>query len=291
MRGRRGPESPVFFRYKNEAEQQRQTLTLLTCWAPTLPTVAHAMSMDKEAMYSDERVQRVPQPSQLPYKRRADADEDLRPSMFLSLVQRMSGTEAASITIDGHHIQPPGGLKKQKKDTVQVSLKECQSSPPTVMGPGGAKSSQKNNSMQLSLNARQSSPPTIMGPGAVSCGLSSGSDSVMSSPFGEVGFSQVSSVPETPSPLRQGQRNIMPLLTSQPDQEDYVISAPAYEYESLTEVSSPFTFHDADKTLCLFRQISCISAVRAGLNLESVTVSASGLDDASDLEAALPTGH
>ena len=42
----------------------------------------------------------------------------------------MSGTEADSITIDGHHIQPPGGLKKQEKDTVQVSLKERQSSPP-----------------------------------------------------------------------------------------------------------------------------------------------------------------
>jgi hypothetical protein len=82
------------------------------------------------------------------------------------------------------------------------------------------------------------------------------------SPITGIGFSQLSSIPDTPSPLRQATMGtIDTVISSQSDYETNTI----IQDPDVDEVVSPFVFENPDVTLALFRHVACVEGHRASL--------------------------
>jgi hypothetical protein len=104
------------------------------------------------------------------------------------------------------------------------------------------------------------------------------------SPITGIGFSQLSSIPDTASPLRQTTMGTSDtVMSSQSDYETTIIQDP-----DVDELVSPFVFENPDVTLALFRHVACVEGHRPYLNLPPQIHKA--LEKNDDLLVALTTG-
>jgi hypothetical protein len=110
------------------------------------------------------------------------------------------------------------------------------------------------------------------------------------SPITEIGWSQLSSIPDTPSPLRKTIQGITdPLISPQPDHEQNTnIYDHDQQHDNVVEVVSPFVFQNPEVSLALFRRIACVESHRASLNLSPQIRQSIETND--DLLASLPAG-
>ena len=196
------------------------------------------------------------------------------PSGFLALAERLSGRQTSSVCVNGMLVDmervkmplpdgppPQTPLTKRAKLTGQIAAQM-------------ERQQQGQQSVSQLGSVPMSDPPDLHQ-----------SLSPVLSPITGIGFSQLSSIPDTPSPLRQATMGtIDTVISSQSDYETNTI----IQDPDVDEVVSPFVFENPDVTLALFRHVACVEGHRASLNVPPQTHKA--LEKHDDLLAALTTG-
>lgn len=198
------------------------------------------------------------------------------PSGFLALAERLSGHQASSVCVNGV-------LVNMNMERVKMPLPD--GPPPQTPLTKRAKLS---GQIAAQMDRQQQGQQSVSQLGSVP--MSDPPDlhqslSPVLSPITGIGFSQLSSIPDTPSPLRQATMGtIDTVISSQSDYETNTI----IQDPDVDEVVSPFVFENPDVTLALFRHVACVEGHRASLNLPPQTHKA--LEKHDDLLAALTTG-
>ena len=197
-------------------------------------------------------------------------------SGFLALAERLSGRQASSVCVNGMLV-----------DMERVKMPLPDGPPPQTPLTKRAKLS---GQIAAQMDRQQQGQQSVSQLGSVP--MSDPPDRLQSSspvlsPITGIGVSQLSSIPDTPSPLRQGTMDTRDtVISSQSDYETNTIIQD--EDPDVDEVLSPFVFENPDVTLALFRHVSCVEGHRASLNLPPQIHKA--LEKHDDLLAALTTG-
>ena len=200
------------------------------------------------------------------------------PSGFLALAERLSGHQASSVCVNGV-------LVNMNMERVKMPLTDAPP-PQTPL----TKRAKVCGQIAAQMERQQQGQQSVSQLGSVP--MSDPPDRLQSSspvlsPITGIGFSQLSSIPGTPSPLRNAALRQGTMGT-----RDTVISSQSDiiqdEDPDVDEVVSPFVFENPDVTLALFRHVSCVEGHRASLNLPPQIHKA--LEKHDDLLAVLTTG-
>ena len=198
------------------------------------------------------------------------------PSGFLALAERLSGHQASSVCVNGV-------LVNMNMERVKMPLPDAPP-PQTPLTKRAKVCGQIAAQMERQQQGQQSVSQLGSVPMSDPPDLHQSLSPVLS-PITGIGFSQLSSIPDTPSPLRQATMGtIDTVISSQSDYETNTI----IQDPDVDEVVSPFVFENPDVTLALFRHVSCVEGHRASLNLPPQIHKA--LEKHDDLLAALTTG-
>jgi hypothetical protein len=196
-------------------------------------------------------------------------------SGVLDLASQLSGRKASSVRVDGALVDMDiGDLPFPDGPPPQTPLtKKAKASGGGLAGGGLADMGQQ------ALGSVPTSDPLCLR-----------SLSLVLSPITGIGLSQVSSMPDTPSPLRQtlqGTSDV--LISSQPDYEQNTdFYGQDQEHDNVAEVVSPFVFKNPEVSLAPFKSISSVESHRASLNLPPQI--RQSLETNDDLLASLPAG-
>ena len=177
------------------------------------------------------------------------------PSGFLALAERLSGRQTSCVCVNGMLVDMervkmplPDGPPPQTPLTKRAKL-------------SGQIAAQMERQQQGQQSVSQLGSVPMSDPPDLHQSLSP-----VLSPITGIGFSQLSSIPDTPSPLRQATMGtIDTVISSQSDYETNTIIQD--EDPDVDEVLSPFVFENPDVTLALFRHVACVEGHRASLDL------------------------